>query len=190
MGEYSQDNMTHYRHFDTQKGYREGYKKGVSDTKAEALKLQEPKGKEYVIHVTSESCDDHGIHRWPTKPSDQELEKYLRELGFDDNEDGPGLFGTCLHVEEVYIEDGTTPFPSEPTSASEPTRKSLAGPRARKLLAICMDAREQALMKGGFLVAAQLDHSRLQVPSWASHLQSVSVEDIESVLSALGVHNE
>lgn len=35
---------------------------------------------DYVIHITSESCDDYGIHRFPKKPSDAELEAYLRNL--------------------------------------------------------------------------------------------------------------
>jgi len=181
---YTQDDLTHCKHFFTEKGYKEGYKKGVSDTKAEALKLQ--KGEEYVIHVTSESCDDHGIHRWPTKPSDQELEKYLRVLGFDDNEDGPGLFGTCLHVEEVSIEE--VPTPSEP--ASRP-RKSLAGPRARKLLAICKDAQAQAghRQPSNNYKEIKLSDSHLKLPSWAKDLQEDSVNNIEAVLRALGSGN-
>lgn len=77
---------------------------------------------DYVIHITSESCDDYGIHRFPKKPSDAELEAYLRNLypgdfpidPEDEDDEGPGIFGSCLHVKQVSMKEANS-SPGEDT---------------------------------------------------------------------------
>ena len=55
----------------------------------------------HVITFKSESGDDYGPFVFNRMPSDKELEKFLRfycEQEFDDD-DGPGIFGSCLHMQ-------------------------------------------------------------------------------------------
>jgi len=61
----------------------------------------------WVISVKSESCDDYGSHVFDGKPTDDDLEKFLRELSPDDwlDGDGPGFRGSCLHVDGPHLQE-------------------------------------------------------------------------------------
>ena len=59
-----------------------------------------------IFTVSSESGDDYGPFLFDRKPTDAELEYWLREFcpgEWDDAEDednrGPGIFGSYLHVD-------------------------------------------------------------------------------------------
>ena len=71
-----------------------------------------------VITAKSESCDDYGPWVFETRPTDEQLEAFLREHAageFEENEDGefdgPGIFGSYLHVE--IHERNVFPIPGE-----------------------------------------------------------------------------
>lgn len=135
----------------------------------------------YVIRVTNESGDDFGEHTFSSKPSDEKLEARLREIGPGDWDygDGPGEFGSYLHVEHIGEREIVSPAP----------RKSLAGPRGRKLRALCAAAKAQSLIDD----PSESKPVRLRFapgvkwPAWAEPIANMNVAAIEAVLDALGV---
>jgi len=136
----------------------------------------------YTIRITSESCDDYGVHSFPEKPSDQELRAYLRKVcpgDIDeelDEDSGPGIFGSYLYIEEVAVSEARVP------------RKSVAGPRGRKLRELCKDARAQALIDDPDETdIVKLRYAAAPMPKWVGYLENRNVTDIEAVLDALGV---
>jgi len=93
------------------------------------------KQKIHALTINSESGDDYGVYIWKNKPSDEILEAWLRknfeqEFPYEDEEkeeilsddeevdedndeeedsyeEGPGIFGSCLHInwQECEFED-------------------------------------------------------------------------------------
>lgn len=63
--------------------------------------------KVYITTATSKSGDDYGPITLIKKPSDKELEKIWRQAApqeFVEESDGPGNWGSYLHVELVESE--------------------------------------------------------------------------------------
>jgi hypothetical protein len=59
----------------------------------------------FGVAIKSESGDDYGTQVFGFEPTDAELEKWCRrvfEAEFDDERDGPGRWGSCLHVEGPF----------------------------------------------------------------------------------------
>lgn len=60
-----------------------------------------------VITAQSESCDTYGPWLFDSRPSDEELEVFLKKNApgeFEDENDGPGIFGSYLHINIVERE--------------------------------------------------------------------------------------
>lgn len=59
----------------------------------------------WVIFMKSESGDNYGPYVFDKEPTDDQLKDFLKEHcpgDFDDDEDGPGVFGSYLHIEESF----------------------------------------------------------------------------------------
>lgn len=146
---------------------------------------------EYVIRVSNESGDDFGEHTFPSKPSDDKLEERLRKISPGDwdvygENTGPGFRGSYMHVTHVV---GRAPLFVDPPAP----RKSLAGPRGRKLRELCRaaqavsdeEAKVNELAIGETVLLRYAEG--VKWPKWVGRAGDLNINHIEAVLDALGV---